>query len=81
MAAKKKAIPKTQEVYAPVDVQIPRRLGGGVLKERVVRDLPSRKVVQYALAYINPLISVATTGGCWDTTTRMASRTGISWDK
>ena len=56
MAGKKKAVPKTQEIYAPVDVQIPRRLGGGVLKERVIRDLPSRKVVQYALAYINPLI-------------------------
>ena len=56
MAGKKKAVPKTQEIYAPVDVQIPRRVGGGVLKERVIRDLPSRKVVQYALAYINPLI-------------------------
>lgn len=56
MTGKKKAVPKTQEIYAPMDVQIPRRLGGGMLKERVVRDLPSRKVVQYALAYINPLI-------------------------
>lgn len=46
----------TQEIYAPRDVIIPARLGGGVLKERVVRDRPSRQVVLYALAYINPLI-------------------------
>jgi hypothetical protein len=46
----------TQEIYQPADVKIPRRLGGGVLKERVVRELPSKRVVQYALAYINPLI-------------------------
>lgn len=45
-----------QEIYAPDDVRIPRRLGGGVLKERVVRDMRSGKVIQYALAYINPLI-------------------------
>ena len=45
-----------QEVHAPADVQIPRRLGGGVLKERVIRELPSGKVLQYALAYINPQI-------------------------
>ena len=45
-----------QEVYAPRDVRIPARLGGGVLKERVVRDLPSKEVVSYALAYINPVI-------------------------
>ena len=48
--------PKTQEIYAPKDVAIPARLGGGVLKERVIRELPSKKVVSYALAYINPLI-------------------------
>lgn len=48
--------PGTQEVYAPKDVKIPARLGGGVLKERVVREWPSRKVVLYALAYINPLV-------------------------
>lgn len=48
--------PKTQEIYAPRDVAIPARLGGGVLKERVIRELPSKKVVSYALAYINPLI-------------------------
>lgn len=48
--------PKTQEIYAPRDVAIPARLGGGVLKERVIRELPSKRVVSYALAYINPLI-------------------------
>ena len=48
--------PKKQEVYAPADVRIPSRLGGGVLKERVIRDLPSKKVASCALAYINPLI-------------------------
>lgn len=48
--------PRTQEIYAPKDVAIPARLGGGVLKEWVIRELPSKKVVSYALAYINPLI-------------------------
>jgi hypothetical protein len=38
---------KTHEIYAPKDVSIPSRLGGGVLKERVI---------SYALAYINPEI-------------------------
>lgn len=51
----RKAI-QTQEIYAPKDVAIPARLGGGVLKERVIRELPSKKVIIYALAYINPLI-------------------------
>jgi hypothetical protein len=45
---------KTQEIYAPIDVTIPARLGGGLLKERVIRELPSKKVISYALAYINP---------------------------
>ena len=47
---------KKQEIYAPKDVVIPARLGGGVLKERVIRELPSKVVVSYALAYINPRI-------------------------
>lgn len=51
-----------QEVYAPADVKIPGRLGGGVLKERVIRDAQSKKVVSYALAYINPLIFSADNG-------------------
>lgn len=55
MSAKMKT-PKAQEIYAPKDVSIPIRLGGGVLKERVIRELPSKKVISYALAYINPLI-------------------------
>lgn len=49
-------LPKKQEIYAPADVKIPKRLGGGVLKERVIRELPSQKIISYALAYINPLI-------------------------
>ncbi|MFC5606741.1 toxin-antitoxin system TumE family protein [Variovorax soli] len=56
MAGKSKASPKSQEIYAPADVRIPRRFGGGVLKERVIRELPSKRIIQYALAYINPLI-------------------------
>ena len=56
MAAKRVLREVRQEVYAPMDVRIPRRLGGGVLKERVVRELPSLRVLQYALAYINPKI-------------------------
>lgn len=48
--------PKEQEIYAPADVKIPSRLGGGTLKERVIRELPSKKVISYALAYVNPLI-------------------------
>ena len=44
---------KTQEIYAPKDVRIPAKLGGGLLKERVIRELPSKKVISYALAYIN----------------------------
>lgn len=59
MAARK---PQTQEIYAPKDVSIPARLGGGVLKERVIRELPSRKVVCYALAYINPAIYAGDNG-------------------
>lgn len=54
--AEKMKRPKKQEIYAPADVKIPSRLGRGVLKERVVRDLPSKKVASFALAYINPLI-------------------------
>lgn len=51
-----KKAPHKQEIYAPPDVKIPARLGGGVLKERVIRELPSKKVISYALAYINPRI-------------------------
>ena len=47
---------RIQEIYSPPDVKIPRRLGGGILKERVIRELPSKRVVSYALAYINPMI-------------------------
>ena len=56
MAEKKKPKERTQEIYAPRDVRIPRHLGGGILKERVIRELPSMRVVQYSLQYINPMI-------------------------
>lgn len=42
--------------YAPPDVKIPKRLGGGVLKELVEREARSGKVIHYAFAYINPVI-------------------------
>ena len=45
-----------QERYALADAAIPRRLGGGSLKELVIRNLPSKQVSHYSLAYINPLI-------------------------
>jgi hypothetical protein len=40
----KRKLSKAVEIYAPKDVSIPARLGGGVLKERVTRELPSKKV-------------------------------------
>ena len=43
----------TTELYEPQDVKIKKKLGGGQLKERVLREMPSGKVVEYALAYIN----------------------------
>lgn len=58
----KKRPPRQQEIYAPTDVSIPGRLGGGVLKERVIRELPSKKVIAYALAYINPAIHAGDNG-------------------
>lgn len=77
MAGGKKADPEAQESCAPPHVQIPRRFGGGVLKKRTVCALPFKKVIQYALACINPLSSAATTAACWVTTRPMASRTSI----
>ena len=50
------------ERYAPADVSIKSKLGGGVLKELVVRELPSRKVIHYALAYINASIHAGDNG-------------------
>lgn len=40
--------------HAPEDVAIPKRLGGGKLKEMVEQEMPSGKVLHYSLAYINP---------------------------
>lgn len=55
MAAKKRTLPQVQtlERYAPPDVHIHKKLGGGILKELVIRELPSGKIIHYALAYIN----------------------------
>jgi hypothetical protein len=39
--------------YAPDDAEIPKRLGGGILKELVEQEMPSGKLRRYALAYIN----------------------------
>lgn len=58
----KRSASKTHEIYAPRDVAIPNRLGGGVLKEWVIRELPSKTVTRYALAYINPLIYAGDNG-------------------
>ncbi|MBY0339713.1 MAG: hypothetical protein K2Q19_00990 [Rhodocyclaceae bacterium] len=42
--------------HAPPDVKIPKKLGGGVLKELVVQNTVTGRLEHYALAYINPLI-------------------------
>lgn len=61
MAASKAHKPKKSQPgklvrrYAPADVKIPARLGGGFLKELVEQE-PSGKLHRYALAYINPAI-------------------------
>lgn len=65
MAASKKSKPKSgNEIlrYAPEDVRIPDRLGGGVLKELVEQEMPSGKLRRYSLAYINPLIYAGDNG-------------------
>ena len=51
MAGKSKH-PRTAESYTD-DTDIPRRLGGGALKDFVRRDLKTGTVVRFALAYIN----------------------------
>lgn len=48
--------------YAPPDIHVPARLGGGILKELVVQELPSGKLRRYALAYINPKIFAGDNG-------------------
>ena len=50
------------EKYEPEDVVIPKRLGGGKLKERVVRNPDTGEVLEYALAYINTAITAADNG-------------------
>lgn len=48
--------------YAPADTKIPARLGGGVLKQYVVQEVPSGKLRRYSVAYINPAIFAADNG-------------------
>lgn len=48
--------------YAPPDMAIPARLGGGVLKELVEQEIPSGKLRRYALAYVNPAIFAGDNG-------------------
>lgn len=62
MAGRRKTKPKTQEKYAPEDLAIPKRLGGGVLKIYVIREVPSGVVIHYSLAYINQLICAIDNG-------------------
>jgi Family of unknown function (DUF6516) len=45
-----------QSRFDPADVVIPKRLGGGSLKEYVVFDAMTKEVIHYSFAYINPLI-------------------------
>lgn len=50
------------EIFEPEDAVVPKRLGGGKLKERVIRDLDTGEVLEYALAYVNPAITTADNG-------------------
>lgn len=45
-----------QTRYAPPDVALPKRLGGGSLKEYVISDAMTSEVIHYSFAYINPRI-------------------------
>lgn len=47
--------------YAPADLKIPSRLGGGVLKGFVAQG-SSGRLYRYALAYINPGIFAGDNG-------------------
>ena len=80
MAASKSKSAKTQsgkqtKRYAPADVKIPKKLGGGVLKELVEQEVASGKIIHYALAYINRLFMPAIEAESSATTTLTASRT------
>jgi hypothetical protein len=39
-----------QEICAPHDGKNSNRLGAGILKEGVIHELPSKKVISYALS-------------------------------
>ena len=63
MANKRRSPPiRRLEIFAPADAVIPKRLGGGKLKERVIRNLDTGEVLEYALAYVNPAITTADNG-------------------
>lgn len=48
--------------YAPPDLEINRKLGGGRLKHLVIQDEDSGDVLHYSLAYINPMIFAGDNG-------------------
>ena len=52
MAVNKQTIDK----YAPKDTHIGKKLGGGILKELVIRDVKTKSVIHYSLVYINHAI-------------------------
>jgi hypothetical protein len=66
--------------YASADTKIPARLGGGVLKQYVVQEIPSGKLRRYSVAYINPAIFAADNGVYLATITRTDFLIGISWE-
>jgi hypothetical protein len=57
-----KKINPSYQVYAPKDIKIPIKLGGGVLKEYVVRQSPTKEVIRYSVAYINHAIFTGDNG-------------------
>jgi hypothetical protein len=54
-ASKKKKTPSNVQIFrsALPDMQLPKKFGGGVIKELVEQEMPSGKLRHYALAYIN----------------------------
>lgn len=61
-SAKKSQPGKQIRRYAPPDMKIPARLGGGILKELVEQEYESGKLRRYALAYINAAIFAGDNG-------------------
>lgn len=48
--------------YAPPDLEIKKKLGGGRLKHLVIQDEDSGEVLHYSLVYINPMIFAGDNG-------------------